>query len=145
MAYALTFQITLAASALCARAHRAARRTARPSDLETRCNLRQALPLTLHRLWAKPVWQRRYPSGNPFRGTVRLSPFTVRRSPFTVYRSLFTDETYEKLKQGLDNERIVDLLMVISFYCGVVRLLAALQIDVEEDYEKYLKEFPLPG
>ena len=35
--------------------------------------------------------------------------------------------------------------MVISFYCGVVRLLAALQIDVEEDYEKYVKEFPLPG
>jgi len=26
-----------------------------------------------------------------------------------------------------------------------VRLLAALQIDVEEDYGKYLKEFPLPG
>jgi hypothetical protein len=35
--------------------------------------------------------------------------------------------------------------MVISFYCGVVRLPGALQIDVEEDYEKYLKEFPLQG
>lgn len=56
-----------------------------------------------------------------------------------------SDETYDQLKQGLDNERIVDLLMVISFYCGVVRLLAALQIDVEEDYGKYLKEFPLTG
>ena len=54
-----------------------------------------------------------------------------------------SDETYDELKQGLDNERIVDLLMVISFYCGVVRLLASLQIDVEEDYKKYLKEFPL--
>ena len=60
-------------------------------------------------------------------------------------RPNLSDETYKELKQGLDNERIVDLLMVISFYCGVVRLLAALQIDVEEDYEKYLKEFPLPG
>jgi alkylhydroperoxidase family enzyme len=55
-----------------------------------------------------------------------------------------SDATYDQLKQGLDNERIVDLLMVISIYCGVVRLLGALQIDVEEDYQKYLKEFPLP-
>jgi alkylhydroperoxidase family enzyme len=56
-----------------------------------------------------------------------------------------SDETYAGLKAALDNEKIIDLLMVISFYCGVVRLLAALQIDVEQDYEKYLKEFPLPG
>jgi hypothetical protein len=44
-----------------------------------------------------------------------------------------SDETCDELKKGLDNERIVDLLLVISFYCGVVRLLGALQIDVEED------------
>jgi len=56
-----------------------------------------------------------------------------------------SDETYDELKRGLDNERIVDLLLVISFYCGVVRLLGALQIDVEEDYRKYLQEFPLGG
>jgi alkylhydroperoxidase family enzyme len=55
-----------------------------------------------------------------------------------------SDATYDQLKQGLDNEKIVDLLMVISIYCGVVRLLGALQIDVEDDYQKYLKEFPLP-
>ena len=58
-------------------------------------------------------------------------------------RPSLADETYDELKLGLDNEQIVDLLMVISFYCGVVRLLASLQIDVEEDYKKYLKEFPL--
>jgi alkylhydroperoxidase family enzyme len=56
-----------------------------------------------------------------------------------------SDETYDELRKGLDNERIVDLLLVISFYCGVVRLLAALQVDVEDDYKKYLQEFPLPG
>ncbi len=32
---------------------------------------------------------------------------------------------------------------MISFYCGVVRRLGALQIDVEEGYQKYLQEFPL--
>jgi alkylhydroperoxidase family enzyme len=56
-----------------------------------------------------------------------------------------SDETYRQLQQGLDNEKIIDLLMVISIYCGVVRLLGALQIDVEEDYAPYLKQFPLPG
>ncbi|MEQ1882214.1 MAG: carboxymuconolactone decarboxylase family protein [Burkholderiales bacterium] len=55
-----------------------------------------------------------------------------------------SDETYEQLKQGLNNEEIVDLLMVIAIYCGVVRLLGALEIDVEEDYAPYLKKFPLP-
>jgi alkylhydroperoxidase family enzyme len=56
-----------------------------------------------------------------------------------------SDATFAELKKGLDNEQLVDLLLTISFYCGVVRLLAALQIDVEEDYMPYLKEFPLPG
>ena len=55
------------------------------------------------------------------------------------------DATFAELKKGLDDERLVDLLLTISFYCGVVRLLAALQIDVEEDYMQYLQEFPLPG
>ena len=67
-----------------------------------------------------------------------------------LYRKLtaqpdLSDETHDDLKKGLDNERIVDLLQVISFCCGVVRLLGALQIDVEEDYRKYLQEYPLGG
>jgi alkylhydroperoxidase family enzyme len=56
-----------------------------------------------------------------------------------------SDQTYAALKAELNDEQIVDLVMTISFYCGVVRLLAALQIDVEEDYAHYLVEFPLPA
>jgi len=56
-----------------------------------------------------------------------------------------SDETFAALQQGLDNERIVDLLMTISFYCGVVRFLSAMKIDVEDDYLPFLKEFPLPN
>jgi len=56
-----------------------------------------------------------------------------------------SEATFDELRKGLDNERIVDLLMTIAFYAGVVRLLAALQIDVEDDYLQYLQEFPLPG
>ena len=56
-----------------------------------------------------------------------------------------SDTTFNELKQGFNNEQLVDLLLTISFYCGVVRLLAALQIDVEDDYMQYLREFPLPN
>ncbi|HZP91288.1 MAG TPA: carboxymuconolactone decarboxylase family protein [Burkholderiales bacterium] len=55
-----------------------------------------------------------------------------------------SDETFAALKGGLDNGQLADLMLAISFYTGVVRLLSALQIDVEEDYQRYLKEFPLP-
>jgi alkylhydroperoxidase family enzyme len=55
-----------------------------------------------------------------------------------------SDETFAELRKGLDHERIIDLLLTISLYAGIVRLLAALQIDVEDDYLHYLQEFPLP-
>ena len=54
------------------------------------------------------------------------------------------DATFAELRKGFDNEQMVDLLMTISFYAAVVRLLAALQIDVESDYQPYLEQFPLP-
>ncbi len=54
------------------------------------------------------------------------------------------DETFAVLEEALDMESLVDLFLTISYYNGVVRTLAALQIDVEEKYLPYLKEFPLP-
>jgi alkylhydroperoxidase family enzyme len=56
-----------------------------------------------------------------------------------------SDETFATLKADLDDECIVDLIIAITFYCGVVRLLGVLQIDLEDDYEKYLEAFPLPS
>ncbi len=56
-----------------------------------------------------------------------------------------SDQTFAEMRQGLDEECLVDLLLTIAFYNGVVRLLATLQIDVEDDYLPYLVEFPLPG
>jgi alkylhydroperoxidase family enzyme len=55
-----------------------------------------------------------------------------------------SDETFAALRQDLDNERLTDLVVAISFYNGLVRLLATMQVDVEEDYLSYLDEFPLP-
>jgi len=49
------------------------------------------------------------------------------------------------LRAHLDEKSIVELLVVISFYNGVVRVLASLQIDVEPEYQPYLDAFPLPA
>jgi alkylhydroperoxidase family enzyme len=54
------------------------------------------------------------------------------------------DATFAELRQSLDNERLMDLVLTIAFYNAVVRILATLKIDVEDDYLKYLDEFPLP-
>lgn len=55
-----------------------------------------------------------------------------------------SDATFTALRAELDHERLVDLVMTIAVYNGVVRLLATLQIDVEPEYQHYLDEFPLP-
>ena len=55
-----------------------------------------------------------------------------------------SDETFAALRQRLDHERLTDLVVTISFYNGLVRLLETMQVDVEADYLSYLDEFPLP-
>jgi alkylhydroperoxidase family enzyme len=56
-----------------------------------------------------------------------------------------SDATFTTLHEKLDTERLTDLVMTIAFYCAVVRVLATMQIDVEDDYLPYLKQFPLPA
>ena len=56
-----------------------------------------------------------------------------------------SDSTFAALQKDLDNECLTDLAITVAFYCGVVRLLETLQIDVEDEYLHYLDEFPLPS
>ncbi len=56
----------------------------------------------------------------------------------------FSDETFAALRRSLGNKGVVDLVIAISFYCGMVRLLATLQIDVPDDLQPFLEKFPLP-
>ncbi len=56
-----------------------------------------------------------------------------------------SDATFAILHAALGHEQVVDLTVTIGFYNAVVRVLATLQIDVEEDYMPYLRQFPLPG
>ena len=53
--------------------------------------------------------------------------------------------TFTALQTRLSNETLVDLIMTIAFYNGVVRVLGSLEIDVEPDYRPYLDRFPLPS
>lgn len=73
----------------------------------------------------------------------------VSRAVLAAAREMTTEiavsrETFAVLERHLDTECLVDLVMTIAFYCGVVRLLATLEIDVEDEYQHYLEEFPLP-
>jgi alkylhydroperoxidase family enzyme len=56
-----------------------------------------------------------------------------------------SDATFAELHRGLDNERLTDLVVTIAFYNGLVRLLAAMHVEVEDEYRSYLEEFPLPA
>ena len=52
------------------------------------------------------------------------------------------DAVFEELRAGLGERCLVDLVMVISFYCAVVRFLGVFQIDLEPGYDRYLEQFP---
>lgn len=56
-----------------------------------------------------------------------------------------SDSSFAALRQALGNEQVVDLTITIAFYNAVVRVLATLQIDVEDDFKPYLHRFPLPA
>lgn len=76
-----------------------------------------------------------------------LDPLT--KAVLTAARELaneiaLSDATFAVLQKQLDTPRLLELFDAICSYCGTVRLLAALKIDVEPDYAVYLEKFPLP-
>ncbi len=52
--------------------------------------------------------------------------------------------TFASLRGLLGDEHVTDLVITISFYCAVVRLLDSMGVDVEPDYQPYLDAYPLP-
>ena len=79
--------------------------------------------------------------------TANLDPFVkvvLRSAREIAQEGNLSDANFADLKAKLSNEHLVDLIMTISFYCGIVRFLAAMQVDNEPEYLKYLEEFPLP-
>jgi alkylhydroperoxidase family enzyme len=56
-----------------------------------------------------------------------------------------SDKTFDGLHAFLDNEEMVDLVVTIAHYNAMVRVLATLQVDIEDDYRPGLERFPLPA
>jgi alkylhydroperoxidase family enzyme len=54
-----------------------------------------------------------------------------------------TDETWQRLAGLMGTARAVELVLVVAHYCAVVRVLNSLKVDVEPEYQRYLREFPL--
>ncbi len=53
-------------------------------------------------------------------------------------------ETWSALLMHLDMPRMIDLTLLVSHANAVIRVLGTLQIDVEEEFQPFLDEFPLP-
>jgi alkylhydroperoxidase family enzyme len=52
---------------------------------------------------------------------------------------------FDVLAKELSNEYLVDLFVAIGEYNGLVRVMAAIEIDLEAEYAEYLDRFPLPA
>jgi alkylhydroperoxidase family enzyme len=53
-------------------------------------------------------------------------------------------DLFDVLAAELSDEHLVDLLVAIGEYNGLVRVMAAIEIDLEAEYTGYLDRFPLP-
>jgi alkylhydroperoxidase family enzyme len=53
--------------------------------------------------------------------------------------------SFDALRRHLDAEALVELTLIVATYCGLVRFLATMEIDVEPDYMPYLLAHPLPA
>lgn len=56
-----------------------------------------------------------------------------------------SDATFNALQKHFNPADLNDLIITTAFYSAVVRILATLDVDVEESYMKYLEQFPLPA
>lgn len=79
-------------------------------------------------------------------GTSGLEPLArlVLLGAREMFAGAMTPATFDALRPHLDNAALTDLVVTVAYYCGVVRLLASLEVEVEPDYLPYLEAYPLP-
>lgn len=70
----------------------------------------------------------------------------VLRGAREMVRSLaMSQTTFAEIKKDLSNEHVMDLVLTIALYCGVVRVLATMEVDNEALYKKVLEQYPFTG
>lgn len=74
-----------------------------------------------------------------------LARAVLRAAREMTERLSLSDETFAVLNKALNAESLIDLLIAIGEYNGMVRIMAALQVDLEPEFLTYLERFPLPA
>jgi alkylhydroperoxidase family enzyme len=74
-----------------------------------------------------------------------LARAVLRAAREMTQRRSLSDETFLALREALDTESLIDLMIAIGEYNGMVRIMEALQIDLESEFLTYLERFPLPA
>lgn len=80
-------------------------------------------------------------------GTSGLEPLArtvLRGAREMTLDGAMAEGTFRELEAEIGRKALIDLIVAIGFYNGVVRLLGSLEIDVEDSYQQYLERFPLP-
>lgn len=73
-----------------------------------------------------------------------LARLVLRAARETARDGAMSADSVDALRAALGDERLMELVVMSSFYCGVVRVMASLAIDVEPEYQPMLEMFPLP-
>jgi alkylhydroperoxidase family enzyme len=108
--------------------------------------LRELAILQVGYLTASPYeWSHHIKIGHEEHGLGELESAVLDAARQITTDRQMTDETWAFLHERLGRARLVDLVIVTSFYSAVVRILGTLQIDVEPNYAPYLEAFPLPS
>ena len=56
-----------------------------------------------------------------------------------------TDANWNTLSAEFSTELMVELVQAIAFYCGLVRFLNTLDIELEDEIKPWLARYPLPA
>jgi alkylhydroperoxidase family enzyme len=82
----------------------------------------------------------RYAKGEPSTFTDVEQSALRAASELTVNADI-SDATWADLAQHFDSEQLVEIVLIVGYYNHVARLLRALRIDVEPEYQKYVPDF----
>jgi alkylhydroperoxidase family enzyme len=77
-------------------------------------------------------------------GLDALTRLVLRAAREAFAGSGIAEASFAELREHLTPECLTDLVIVVSFYCCVVRFLDSMGVDVEPEYQPYLDAFPLP-
>lgn len=88
-------------------------------------------------------WLAAETAGQP-NGFGALEKLVLRAARETMSLPKLPQSTFSDLREHFSAEHLVDLIVTMGVYVGIVRILAAFEMDVEEDYLKELVDFPLP-